>query len=67
MAYDNENFALQFLNFELNLSVKGQTISYYAHKSLCCQAKLQVRIKNRNPATTNRLDLFLTRRLLWVK
>ena len=44
----NENFALQFLSFELNLFCKGQTISYYAYKTLRCQAKLQVRIKNNN-------------------
>ena len=46
LNYDNENFALQFLNFELNLCRKGQTINYYANKFLRCQAKLQVRIKN---------------------
>ena len=37
----NENLALQFPSFGLNLFLKGQTISYYASKFLCCQAKLQ--------------------------
>ena len=46
----NENFALQFLSFELNLFCKGQTINYSIMriKHFCCQAKLQVRIKNNN-------------------
>ena len=66
ITYDNKNFALQFLSFELNLFRKGQTINYYANKILRCQAKLPVRINNYN-ATANRLDLYSTRRQPWVR
>ena len=50
----NENFALQFLNFELNLCRKGQTINYYVNKVLRCQAKLEARIKNYKIPAVNR-------------